>query len=335
MASEATFKVEYAKTDKSSCKNKSCASKHIDKGSLRIGKVTPSDRFEEGGLQMNWYHPPCIFETFARMRGTSRKVERPADLEGFDALAPEDQSLLRRLIADALPTYGKGGKKPAKKTAKAAAAAADAVLPIAPFFAPPATKKQKKRLALKLTGEDGRVVTLRGAGPHVVGRGDVSGVADRRCSRRQVELTLRDVDDDAAAATATVVVRSVGVNIGCLYRSEEPPIAMKQGVEYRAASGDQFTLLADRFPFVIHVVDDDDDAAAPPPAKRAKEEEGVANEGSTAVDEPAAAAAAVSASDDDEEDPRPMCKYGMSCYRKNADHFLEFRHPPGHPLGRS
>lgn len=30
-------------------------------------------------------------------------------------------------------------------------------------------------------------------------------------------------------------------------------------------------------------------------------------------------------------DPRPPCRYGATCYRKNPSHFQEFSHPAGHP----
>ena len=31
-------------------------------------------------------------------------------------------------------------------------------------------------------------------------------------------------------------------------------------------------------------------------------------------------------------DARPTCKYGMDCFRKNPQHFEEFKHPPEHPM---
>ncbi len=35
-----------------------------------------------------------------------------------------------------------------------------------------------------------------------------------------------------------------------------------------------------------------------------------------------------------DEDARPMCMYGLTCYRKNPAHFKEFKHPPGHPSAK-
>ena len=37
--------------------------------------------------------------------------------------------------------------------------------------------------------------------------------------------------------------------------------------------------------------------------------------------------------DDAPTDDRPVCQYGMNCYRNNPAHFREFQHPPGHPKG--
>jgi hypothetical protein len=31
--------------------------------------------------------------------------------------------------------------------------------------------------------------------------------------------------------------------------------------------------------------------------------------------------------DDDDGDSRPVCRYGKACYRKNPDHFKQFKHP--------
>lgn len=36
--------------------------------------------------------------------------------------------------------------------------------------------------------------------------------------------------------------------------------------------------------------------------------------------------------DSDDEDDRPGCMYGASCYRKNPDHFKQFKHPSDHPM---
>lgn len=113
------YKAEYAKTGRSSCKLKKCASKNIPKGSLRIGKVKVNPFDESGGLRatrafscfltilpspldtvmVEWYHPHCWFNTQKRMRKTSKKIENSADIEGFATLEGEEQQLLLDLIS--------------------------------------------------------------------------------------------------------------------------------------------------------------------------------------------------------------------------------------------
>ena len=87
--------VGYAKLGTSSCKK--CKQK-IEKGSLRIGKVTPNPFSDDGGDMKQWFHPSCIFETFVRARAATKKIEDTDDLEGFGDLQPEDKEVIKDLI---------------------------------------------------------------------------------------------------------------------------------------------------------------------------------------------------------------------------------------------
>ena len=87
--------VGYAKLGTSSCKK--CKQK-IEKGSLRIGKVTPNPFTDDGGDMKQWFHPSCIFETFVRARATTKKIEDPDDVEGFGDLKQEDKEVIKDLI---------------------------------------------------------------------------------------------------------------------------------------------------------------------------------------------------------------------------------------------
>ena len=89
------FIVGYAKLGTSSCKK--CKTK-IEKGALRIGKVTPNPFSEDGGDMKQWFHPACIFETFVRARATTKKIEDPDDLDGFGDLKQEDKDVIKQLI---------------------------------------------------------------------------------------------------------------------------------------------------------------------------------------------------------------------------------------------
>lgn len=89
------YVVGYAKLGTSSCKK--CKEK-IEKGGLRIGKVTPNPFADDGSDMKQWFHPKCIFETFVRARATTKKIEDPDDAEGFHDLKQEDQDVIQKLI---------------------------------------------------------------------------------------------------------------------------------------------------------------------------------------------------------------------------------------------
>ena len=66
--------IEYAKTGRSGCKK--CKSQ-IEKGVLRIGKITTNPFSDDGGDMKVWYHTRCMFETLA-----VRKREKEGGREG-------------------------------------------------------------------------------------------------------------------------------------------------------------------------------------------------------------------------------------------------------------
>lgn len=87
--------IEYAKSGRSGCKK---CKQTIEKGASRVGKVTANPFSDDGGEMKQWYHVPCIFETFTRARATTKVVESPADLEGFTDLKDEDKEEVKKLI---------------------------------------------------------------------------------------------------------------------------------------------------------------------------------------------------------------------------------------------
>ncbi|CAF0799258.1 unnamed protein product [Adineta ricciae] len=82
-----TFKVEYAKSDRSKCK--SCQST-IDKDSFRFAIMVQSSKFD--GKVPNWYHTQCFFE---KVKLIDVKI-----IKGFDDIRWEDQSKIRDLIQE-------------------------------------------------------------------------------------------------------------------------------------------------------------------------------------------------------------------------------------------
>eukprot|EP00930_Biecheleria_cincta_P084315 TRINITY_DN73800_c0_g1_i1.p1 TRINITY_DN73800_c0_g1~~TRINITY_DN73800_c0_g1_i1.p1 ORF type:complete len:510 (-),score=128.99 TRINITY_DN73800_c0_g1_i1:587-2116(-) len=99
------WKVDYASRGgggKAMCRDTDCLERHrqdgvrsIDKGELRIGRRV----LVENKVVIMWHHARCIFNTFLRSRKTTRVIESPEDLEGFEKIDPEDQDFLRRIIA--------------------------------------------------------------------------------------------------------------------------------------------------------------------------------------------------------------------------------------------
>ncbi|XP_064384237.1 DNA ligase 3-like isoform X2 [Halichondria panicea] len=107
---DARYCVEYAKTGRSSCKK--CKSQ-IEKGVCRIGKMTPNPFSDDGGDMKVWYHTRCIFETFKRARATTKKIETPADVDGFPELNDPEKQEIKDLIKECVTS------KPPPKTKKA------------------------------------------------------------------------------------------------------------------------------------------------------------------------------------------------------------------------
>lgn len=105
------FQAEYAPTARSSCKK--CKQK-IDKGELRVNKLTANIFHEGEGEMKQSYHPKCLFDTFIRARSTTKIVEEPDDLEGYSDLKQEDKDTLKKLIQETLDQKSSPSKKPKK-----------------------------------------------------------------------------------------------------------------------------------------------------------------------------------------------------------------------------
>lgn len=99
------WKVDYAGrggAGKAMCRDSDCLERHrqdgvrsIEKGELRIGRRV----LVENRVVVMWHHARCIFNTFLRSKKSTRVIESPEDLEGFEKVEPDDQDFLRRIIA--------------------------------------------------------------------------------------------------------------------------------------------------------------------------------------------------------------------------------------------
>jgi len=106
---------------------------------------------------------------------------------------------------------------------------------------------------------------------------------------------------------------------------------MQKGSVENSAKNKSESLLSKR---TSHEVEEDvidwASAVKPPPAKRTKKNDDDDDEWTPTTfneEESRGSEPADNGSDSDTEDTRPMCKYGVKCYRKNPEHFKQFRHP--------
>ncbi|XP_014663885.1 PREDICTED: DNA ligase 3-like [Priapulus caudatus] len=89
--------VEYAKRGTAGCKK--CKQK-IEKGLPRIAKVVANPFSEEGGDMKLWHHVSCMFETFIKARATTKVIEDPEDLEGWENMEQADKDTILQLIKE-------------------------------------------------------------------------------------------------------------------------------------------------------------------------------------------------------------------------------------------
>ena len=167
------------------------------------------------------------------------------------------------------------------------------------------------------------------------------GEGGPRVARHQCLQYGAFVDNCGVARSARLVgVRRQGMNASHLYTASNGTlIEMVPHHDYELNDGDVVWLLRDQYPLALHIEgrvrgprrafeamegagwqDADGGAALEPEAKRARCDDVVVG-ASPSVVAPAARAAPVS------PPVLPVCKYGDNCYRNNARHRLEFRHP--------
>jgi len=212
------YEVEYAKSGRSTCKLKDCK-KQIGKDELRICKKTPNNFFSEDGQAVEWYHPSCIFSTLARAKKTTKKIEETGDLIGFEYLTDSDRKLVQDLIKDFKKNGEfkpkKGAKKDAKKEPKKELKKEDSKKDdskkektISSIFnrKPKENEPKKEELPKKLIliGDNGTKISLDPKSKIILGRGDLTGIEDKKLSRKQIEL---EVDENNK-----VTVKRIGTN---------------------------------------------------------------------------------------------------------------------------
>ncbi|GER29708.1 poly [ADP-ribose] polymerase [Striga asiatica] len=82
------WKVEYAKSSRSSCKT---CKNSIDKENLRLGKMVQATQFD--GFMPMWNHAACIMRK-------AKQIKSVDDVEGLELLRWEDQQKIRKYVDD-------------------------------------------------------------------------------------------------------------------------------------------------------------------------------------------------------------------------------------------
>eukprot|EP00727_Mastigamoeba_balamuthi_P011133 m51a1_g6642 hypothetical protein (449) ;mRNA; f:110758-112257 len=185
-------------------------------------------------------------------------------------------------------------------------------------------------------GTGGQPIALA-PGENIVGRSDATSIRDPKCSRRQVSITL----DPSGRAFLT----TLGMNSSVVSRTGgRDEVVTKGAAPVELRDGDVVQLLIGQYAYALSLNPDATQAAdsqptpaqqpmsqpSPPPANvppasggtpaRPPQSAEATPDRQQQRDEGAGGAA-------DDGDARPVCKYGATCYRKNADHLAQYRHP--------
>ncbi|XP_038060939.1 DNA ligase 3-like [Patiria miniata] len=108
------YSVDYARMGTSKCKK---CKQGIAKKEARIAKLVSNPFSEEGGDMKQYHHIKCMFEALLRARPTTKKIDDPEDLEGFDLMEDEDKKTIKELIQDLATKTKNKASTPAKKKA--------------------------------------------------------------------------------------------------------------------------------------------------------------------------------------------------------------------------
>ncbi|KAJ3665171.1 hypothetical protein Zmor_000681 [Zophobas morio] len=111
LSPEKPFSVEIAKQGRAVCKK--CKQKCVQ-GDLRIAKIIPNPL--GSGKMKTWHHVGCIFEVFLKQRQTTKRIEAPHDVEGWELLAHSDKVDILKKIKECNRAFEAKLHKSSKKT---------------------------------------------------------------------------------------------------------------------------------------------------------------------------------------------------------------------------
>jgi len=90
------FVAAYASDSRAKCRHFKCG-QPITCGDLRIGKIPPSVKTGHS-CRTQWYHLPCIFESFKKACKGTKVITNVNDVDFFDRLKPLDRDKLRAYV---------------------------------------------------------------------------------------------------------------------------------------------------------------------------------------------------------------------------------------------
>ncbi|CAH1967261.1 unnamed protein product [Acanthoscelides obtectus] len=109
------FAVEVAKNGRAACKK--CKEK-CNTGAVRIAKLM-FNPFGGAGKMKAWHHVDCLFEAFLKQRQTTKRIESPDDIDGWDTISKEDQKHILQKIDETDEAFiKKHGGSTVKKSPK-------------------------------------------------------------------------------------------------------------------------------------------------------------------------------------------------------------------------
>lgn len=97
MSETTRFSADYSKR-LSKCKK---CRVQIEKNAIRLAKIVANPFGDEGDMKQ-YYHVNCMFESFARVRATTKIIETADDIEDFQVIEKKDQIVITEFISSKL-----------------------------------------------------------------------------------------------------------------------------------------------------------------------------------------------------------------------------------------
>eukprot|EP01083_Nonionella_stella_P143825 447824_1 len=108
-----------------------------------VAKMVKNPFTDDDSKCAHWYHPQCIFDSLARAKKTTKKIESESDLVGFTDLLDADQTMLRGLISTDHSTKSKPPSSAPRKSPGSSKKQTDSSngRSIVSFFSPASKKR--------------------------------------------------------------------------------------------------------------------------------------------------------------------------------------------------